>query len=73
MTALALPLWIHLVPALAIEASAAPQHPRIRNGSWILNDAGLRREVELSIGSAAWHVVIREQRMMQQRLQHSGR
>lgn len=73
MTALALPLGIRLVPALAIEASAAPQHRRIRNGSWIINDAGLRREVELSIGSAAWHVVIREQRMMQRRLQHSGR
>lgn len=73
MTALALPLGIRLVPALAIEASATPQHPRIRNGSWIINDARLRREVELSIGSAAWHVVIREQRMMQRMLQHSGR
>ncbi|WP_296248647.1 hypothetical protein [uncultured Stenotrophomonas sp.] len=73
MTALALPLVLRLVPAFAIEASANPQHRRIRNGSWILNDAGLRREVELSIGSAAWHVVIREQRMMQRRLQHSGR
>lgn len=74
MTAVALPMEMRLEePAFAAETSANALHRYIRNGSWIMSDARLRREVELSIGSAAWHVVIREQRMMQRMLQHPGR
>ena len=41
--------------------------------SWIVHDAMLRREVELSIASSAWHVVIREQQIMQVQVLHMGR
>lgn len=54
-------------------ASVKSARCRVYSEAWIVHDAGLRREVELSIDSSAWFVVIREQQMMQLRVEHLGR
>lgn len=63
--------WDAPVPGASVTARS--WRCGVCNGAWIVHDAGLRREVELSIASSAWHVVIREQQIMQVQVLHMVR
>lgn len=60
---------------LAFAAEARLEWPNLRvyGGPWIVHDPRLRRELELTIGSSAWHAVFREQKRMQLLVLHPQR
>lgn len=74
VAAVAVPMEMRL-DGLVFAAEASVKWPsrRVCSGPCIVHDPRLRRELELSVGSSAWYVVIREQKMMQMLVQHSGR